>query len=98
MTNIPDYDPIRKSWREAGSFNIAWLRGGEKLTWTQRIGFAILSFLVFSSGLLVETLAINSLINGDLLSLGTLAIIGGIVIGLVTLALGLLGLRNVLRF
>ena len=98
MTNPPDYDPIRKSWREAGSFNFSWLRNGEKLTWTQRIGFAIISFLVFSSGLLVETLAINSLINGELLSLGTLAIIGGILIGLLVLILGLLGLRNVLRF
>jgi hypothetical protein len=91
VTNPPDFDPIRKSWREAGNFNIAWLRNGEKLNWTQRIGFAIISFITFSSGLLIETLAINSLLNGELLVCGILA-------GLFIVILGLLGLRNVLRF
>jgi hypothetical protein len=98
MTQTPDYDPIRKSWREAGSFNLAWLKNGEKMTWMQRIGFATMSFIVFSSGLLVETLAINSLLNGEFLSLGTVAVVGGIAVGLFVLVLGVLGLRNVLRF
>jgi hypothetical protein len=98
MTNTPDYDPIRKGWREAGSFNVAWLRNGEKLNWTQRIGFAIISFITFSSGLLVEILAINSLLNGELLSVGTFIVVCGILAGLFIVILGLLGLRNVLRF
>jgi hypothetical protein len=98
MTQRPDYDPIRKSWREADSYNLTWLKNGEKMTWMQRIGFAIMSLIIFSSGLLVGKLAINSLLNGEFLSLGTIAVAGGIVVGLFFLILGVLGLRNVLRF
>jgi hypothetical protein len=98
MKDAPDHDPLRKSWRESDRFNFAWLRNGEKLTWTQRIGFAVFSFIIFSSCLLFETLSINSLLHGELLSADTLIIIFGIAAGLVMLILGLFGLRNVLRF
>jgi hypothetical protein len=98
MSHVPDYDPIRKSWRESRTFNIAWMKSGENMTWTQRIGFAVFSFILFSSGLLVETLAINSIRNGELLSLDTLAALCGVLAGIFFLVTGLLGLRNVLRF
>lgn len=98
MEHLPDYDPIRKSHREANSLNVAWFKHGEKLTWMQRIGFSVMSLVVFASGLLLETLALNSLLKGDLLSLSTLAIVGGLIMGLFALVLGILGLRNVLRF
>jgi hypothetical protein len=82
MNHVPDYDPIRKTPRDGRTFNIAWMKGGENMTWTQRIGFAIFSFVLFSSGFLVETVAINSIRNGEFLSLDTLASLCGILAGL----------------
>jgi hypothetical protein len=98
MTHIPDFDPIRKSWRESPTFYSQWLKNGYNMTWAQRIGFGIISFVLFSSGLLFVTLAINSIRNGDLISIGTLGAICAIVAGLFLLVFGLLGLRNALRF
>jgi hypothetical protein len=98
MNHDPDYDPIRKSWRESRAFNVAWMKGGESMTWTQRIGFAVFSFVLFSSGLLVETLSINSIRNGGFFSLDTFGAFCGVLAGVIFLVPGLLGLRNVLRF
>ena len=98
MTSVPGSDPISKASREANNFNIAWMKNGKNMTWTQRIGFAVFSFVLFSSGLLFETFAINSIRNGDLLSLDTLGAGCGILAGFIFLIPGLLGLRNVLRF
>jgi len=99
MANIPDHDPLRKSSQETPNFNTVWLKNGEKMTWTQRIGFAVFSFGLFSSGLLFETLAIYSIRNEELLSLETLlGVICAVLAALVFIIPGLLGLRNVLRF
>jgi hypothetical protein len=98
MAHVPDYDPLRKSSRESYSFNTAWMKNGKKMTWPQRIGFAVFSFVLFSSGLFFEILAINSIRNGELLSLDTLGALCGILAGLIFLIPGVLGLRNVLRF
>jgi hypothetical protein len=98
MSDAPDYDPIRKSWREGKIIDRAWLKDGEKLTWIQRIGFAILSLCIFSGGLFLTTSAIASLRDGDLFSLDSVGAVIGVVGGICCLILGILGLRNVLRF
>jgi hypothetical protein len=98
VSHAPDYDPIRKSWRESKIIDRAWLKDGEKLTWMQRIGFAILSLCIFSGGLVVATSAVGFLRDGDLFSLESLCAIGGVVVGICFLILGTLGLKNVLRF
>jgi hypothetical protein len=98
MSDAPDYDPIRKSWRESHTFNLAWMKDGKNLTWTQRVGFAVFSFVLFSSGLFFEVLSINSIRNGEFLSLDFLGAICGVLAGLIFMVPGLLGLRNVLRF
>jgi hypothetical protein len=99
MANIPDYDPLRKSWREAGSFNSAWLSNGEKLTWFQRIGFAVISLVTFMAGLYVITFAISSLVHGELSSwYDLLGLSAGLLAGVFIVIVGLIGVRNVLRF
>jgi hypothetical protein len=98
MSGTPDYDPIRKSWREGKIIDRAWLKDGERLTWTQRIGFAILSLCIFSAGLFLATSAIAFLRDGDLFSLDSAGAVIGLVAGICILILGILGLRNVLRF
>jgi hypothetical protein len=98
MNEIPDYDPIRKSWREGRIVDRAWLKDGEKLTWTQRIGFALVSLCVFSLGLSFATTAIGYLRHGELFSLECMGAVIGVVAGICLLTLGILGLRNVLRF
>jgi len=93
------HDPIAKSWREADNFNAAWLRNGERLTWIQRTGFSVVSLITFGSGILLLTFALNSLINGTLQSLFDLVeTILGVLVSLSITVLGVLGLRNVLRF
>jgi hypothetical protein len=94
----PDFDPLRKSWRESRSFNVAWMKHGETMTWTQRIGFAVFSFSLFSFGLLAETPSFNAIYTEDSLSLDSLGAICGVIAGLIFLIPGLLGLRNALRF
>jgi hypothetical protein len=56
MNEAPDFDPIRKSMREGQTFNLAWMKSGEKMTWMQRIGFAIISFPAFRRGFLLQRL------------------------------------------
>ena|ERR1700761_1606584 len=98
MGHHPGNDPIRENYPGVDRFNLLWLKHGEKMTWIQRIGFATISLLFFSIGLLVETLAINSLFDGDFLSVGTLGSLCAIVAALFILVLGALGLKSVLRF
>jgi hypothetical protein len=98
MNGTPDYDPIRKSWREGKIIDRAWLKDGEKLTWIPRIGFAILSLCIFSAGLLFATSAIGFLRVGDLFSLDSVGAAIGVVVGICILILGILGLSTVLRF
>jgi hypothetical protein len=93
VTDSPDCDPIRRSRQGADRFNVAWLKNGEKLSWLQRIGFAVVSLVFFSGGLFFGTLAVTDLHDGEFI--GT---IGWIVPTLIFLIPGVLGLRNVLRF
>jgi hypothetical protein len=89
----PDYDPIRRSRQEAGPFNVAWMKSGEKLSWLQRFGFAVISFFFFSAGLLFGSFAFNDIRHGEFLGA-----IGWSVPTLIFLFPGIFGLRNVLRF
>jgi hypothetical protein len=98
MNDAPDYDPIRKSWRESNIVDAAWLKNGETLTWIQRIGFPVVSFCPFTLGLFFATTAVGYLRHGDWFSLESMAAAIGLVAGLLFLILGILGLRNVLRF
>jgi hypothetical protein len=98
VSDAPDYDPIRKNWREGKLIDRAWLKDGERLTWTQRIGFAMLSLCIFSGGLLIATSAIGFLRDVDLFSLNSVGAVFGVVAGVCLLILGILGLKNVLRF
>jgi hypothetical protein len=59
MNEAPDYDPIRKSWRENQTFNVAWMKNGERLTWVQRVGFAIVSLCFFAFGLFLQRLHLD---------------------------------------
>ena len=79
MSDAPDYDLIRKSWREGKLIDRAWLKDGERLTWTQRIGFAILSLCIFSAGLFLAAFAIAFLRDGDLFSLDSIGAVIGVV-------------------
>jgi hypothetical protein len=98
MRDLPDHDPLPRSQREAASFNAAWLKNGEKMSMIQRIGFLILSLSTFGSGLWVAFVAIGFLRRLDVVSLDGIFIAVGILAGLFFLTMGILGLRNVLRF
>jgi hypothetical protein len=96
MTDLPHdpgFDPIRKSHREADSFNVAWWKNGEKLTWVQRIGFAVISLSFFSAGLIFGVNAMNYARDWNLLGAA-----GWSVPALLFIVPGILGLRSVLRF
>ena len=93
MLDSPDHDPIRRSRQEADPFNVAWMKNGEKLSWLQRIGFAVFSLFFFSAGLLFGSFAVSDIRNGEFLGA-----IGWSVPTLIFLVPGIFGLRNVLRF
>jgi hypothetical protein len=93
MTYEPDLDPIRKSSRETNRFNIAWMKNGGKLTWLQRIGFAAISFLLVTFGVVFGTIAASGVRSGNVLEA-----IGWSIPTLIFVVPGLIGLRNVLRF
>jgi hypothetical protein len=91
-------EPIHESRHGKPSIYSLWFKNGQDLTWTQRTGFAMFSLALFASGLLFDTLAINSIRNEYLMSIDTLGAVCAIVAGLCFLIFGLLGLRSVLRF
>jgi hypothetical protein len=93
MTYEPDLDPIRKSSREADRFNTAWMKNGEKLTWLQRIGFAVFSFLLVTFGVLFGSIAASGIRSGNVLGA-----VGWSIPTLIFIVPGIMGLRNVLRF
>ena len=55
-----DFDPIRKSAREAHRFNDAWLKNGERLTWLQRISFAVGSLFFFMAGIYISARSLRA--------------------------------------
>ena len=92
MTYEPDLHPIRKSSREANSFNFAWMKNGEKLTWLQRIGFAVFSLIFFASGVLFGIFAVSSVRDENVLGA-----IGWTIPALILIVPGIMGLKNVFR-
>jgi hypothetical protein len=93
MPHESDFDPIRKSAREAHRFNSAWLRNGERLTWLQRIGFAVISLFFFMAGIYFGTLAASDIGSGEVLGA-----CGWSAPALIFIVPGILGLKNVCRF
>ncbi len=93
MQDNDDYDPLRKSRLEASSFNLAWLKDGQRMTWTQRLGFSVFSFVFLSAGFLFGTYAVSGLLQGE-----PLGAAGWLVPTIIFVVPGALGLRNVLRF
>jgi hypothetical protein len=94
-----DNDPIRRSRREAFSFNVAWLKHGERLTLAQRIGFTILSLFFVLAGVYALTLIAADMVANGLVLLGNLwDLCLATIFALIFLIPGILGLRNVLRF
>jgi hypothetical protein len=69
------------------------MKNGEKLTWLQRIGFAVFSFVLFASGVLFGTFAASSVRDENVLEA-----IGWSIPTLIFIVPGVMGLRNVLRF
>ena len=93
MEHPPDLDPIRKSHREASSFNEAWWKHGERLSWFQRIGYAVFSLAFLAFGLFFLSITASNLRDWDLLGAA-----GWSIPTFLTLVPGAIGLRNVLRF
>ena len=88
-----DYDPIARSRREAPTFTYAWMKHGEAMTLTQRIGFTIFSLVFVAGGLTFLSLAILAVKNSEFVGA-----VGWSLPTLFFLVPGILGLRNVLRF
>ncbi|HTV13957.1 MAG TPA: hypothetical protein VME68_04525 [Acidobacteriaceae bacterium] len=93
-----EHDPLRKAERETPSFNRAWLKNGENLTILQRAGFTIFSLVFLAMGLFIADAGVIVARGGDLLSL--MVFVGLICVpsSLGCLTIGILGVRNVLRF
>jgi hypothetical protein len=86
MRRSADYDPILRSQREAPSFNAAWFKHGEKLNLLQRIGFLVFSLTSFRAGLFIERLAVGFVHGLDLISMDTVFVGVGLLVGLFFLA------------
>jgi len=69
------------------------MKNGEKLSWLQRIGFAVFSLIFFSAGLVFGTLAVTDIHDREFVGA-----IGWSVPTLIFLVPGILGRRNILRF
>jgi len=86
------YDHLQAARTQATAFNAGWLRNGESLSVFRRIGFTIFSVLFVGLGLYLGHFALQSVRDGDFM----IVIFGPASLGF--LIIGLLGLRNVLRF
>jgi hypothetical protein len=86
------YDPLRAARVDSGSFNRSWLKNGESMPPVQRIGYAVVSLAFIGAGLFLLNAGREVMRSGEatylLWFLGSLSF----------LSLGVLGLRNVLRF
>ena len=85
------YDPLEAALRESSTLNFAWFKNGA-LNLIQRAGFTILSLLFLAGGVLIAGDFIESWREIDF---GSLAFAGA---GIFCFAVGVLGIRNVLRF
>jgi hypothetical protein len=88
----PGLDPLRKAERESRSVDFLWLKQGESQTILQKVGFTIISLLFIGPGLMFLGLSVQEYRNG----IWSFWLTGAI--ATVPLGMGLLGLRNVLRF
>lgn len=89
----PGHDPLLNVRDQAGSFNATWLKHGECMPFVQRVGFIALSLAFVAAGVFLFSGAWDNLLERDLIFVPFYA-----VAALFTAALGILGLRNALRF
>jgi len=90
------HDPLQAAKSQSNSVNTLWLKNGEAMTLTQRIGCLILSLVFFACGLFLGQISVIELRGGD----GTSWFFGAFfaLASPFFLVFGVLGLRNVLRF
>lgn len=85
-------DPLRTARSQSNAFNKSWLKSGESMTLTQRIGHTLFSLIFLGIGLSLGRASIVEVRSGDVMFLlFALA-------SLFFLLFGGLGLKNVLRF
>ena len=89
----PDYDAVLCRWTRPPGFTEAWLKHGESLSLLQRSGYAVLSLFFTAVGLFLLWACSIELRDGSVIFV---LIFGGAM--LLSLAVGVKGLRNVLRF
>jgi hypothetical protein len=90
------HDPLQAAESQSNSFNTLWLKNGEAMTLTQRIGCLMFSLLFFACGLFAGQSSVIEIRGAD----GTSWFFGVFfaLVSLFFLVFGVLGLRNVLRF
>lgn len=86
------HDPLQAVWKESRAFNRAWFRSGESLSLVQRAGYTVLSLAFLGAALYLFADATEGFREGDFTF--WLSAIGSVF----SLLVGVLGLRNVLRF
>jgi hypothetical protein len=86
------HDPLQAVWKQSRVFNTAWFRGGASLSLVQRTGYTVLTLSFLGAGLYLLVDATEGFREGDITF--WLSAVGAVFFLLV----GVLGLRNVLRF
>jgi hypothetical protein len=89
----PGHDPLQNVRDQTGNFNATWLKHGECMPRVQRAGFIALSLTSIAVGLFIFSGAWDNLREGNLVFVPFYA-----VAALFSTILGILGLRNALRF
>ena len=90
------HDPLQAAAGQSDLFNRSWLKNGESMTLIQRMGYTIFSLFFFAAGLYLCQSAMIELRGGDAMSMCFASIFA--LASLFFLVIGILGLRNVLRF
>jgi hypothetical protein len=87
-----EYDPIQAAWANSSAVSASWLKNGASLTLIQRVGYALMSLMYLGAGIY---LCVDSFESFQVRGAGFVFAAPG---SLFFLGVGLLGLRNVLRF
>jgi hypothetical protein len=86
------YDPIEAAWSNKSAISASWLKNGASLSLIQRVGYALMSLMYLGAGIY---LCVDSFESFQVRGAGFVFAAPG---SLFFLGVGLLGLRNVLRF
>jgi hypothetical protein len=88
----PGYDPIEAAWSNMSAISASWLKNGASLSLIQRVGYALMSLMFVGAGVY---LFVDSFESFQVRGAGFVFSAPG---SLFFLGVGLMGLRNVLRF